>query len=837
MKSRAVVRGRARRRARYSRVRPNGVWSCAAPLTLACQLALAESAAPPLSAPVDAGTIEFDGFDVGVLSRRGIDASLASTLLQKPALEAGLHRLTLSVNGRDRGRATVRIDASGNPCFDQSLLDAAGIELPAGNDQPTARKDCQPFLEAYPETIVETDVAKLGLSLLVPTQALRDAVAEREFFSQGGAAGLFNYELSTFGAHSGRSSIRRTSLNSEIGFNAGSWIVRTRRVDSMGGSNATHSSIETFAQRSILSERAALQLGDLNIANPIVPTPRLLGAHFTSETALAVEEPPALIQGIAQTPSRVEVRQSGRVIYTTVVPAGPFSLKDVRPPNRQADIEVTVVESDGRQHGFVVPGLLLATTASPAGFSVGVGRARDAVTSVNQEVSEKSWVASLGWTGRMGRLLNGSVGAAASQDYRSAGAGLNLTLPRHGLSLQGQVVGSQATAQGRGGGHVQVAASQRIGEHWSVRAAISRQTRGYRTMLQSTQQDEVSAGSIARSQYSVGLGWGGSTIGSLSASYSRSTLFSGQRSNRWVASWGRSWRNASLNASVDWGDRDGKRDDRSAYISINVPLGSSRSARGYVRDRGKSTRYGIDFNDRPSETWSYRISAERDAEARSSTATVGASLLPRYTQLDLTASRDSGGSSSYTGLMRGGLVVHGRGVTPSPHRITDTFAIVSVGDSAGTKLSTPAGPIWTDASGRAIAAQLTPFGTSQVEVIGATLPRNADLASGLAKVKAARGAVDQLNFELRFVRRVLFTVRMPDGSFVPFGTAIADDSGQMIGLAMAEGRIFVNEYTPGMRLWASPAGEPRCELTFSLPNTTTEEDYYETVSAQCHQTP
>ncbi len=69
--------------------------------------------------------------------------------------------------------------------------------------------------------------------------------------------------------------------------------------------------------------------------------------------------PPALqgyapeIHGIAKSSARVTVSQSGRVIYETTVPAGPFNIQDLRSSVR-GTLDVRVEEQDGSVSSFQV---------------------------------------------------------------------------------------------------------------------------------------------------------------------------------------------------------------------------------------------------------------------------------------------------------------------------------------------------------------------------------------------------------------------------------------------------------------------------------------------------
>src|SRR5260363_177649 len=50
------------------------------------------------------------------------------------------------------------------------------------------------------------------------------------------------------------------------------------------------------------------------------------GHAIVPEYALDAQNTGAVVEGVASSPARVEVRQSGALIYSTLVPAGPFSL-------------------------------------------------------------------------------------------------------------------------------------------------------------------------------------------------------------------------------------------------------------------------------------------------------------------------------------------------------------------------------------------------------------------------------------------------------------------------------------------------------------------------------
>ncbi|QZC93100.1 fimbria/pilus outer membrane usher protein [Pseudomonas sp. ERGC3:05] len=62
-----------------------------------------------------------------------------------------------------------------------------------------------------------------------------------------------------------------------------------------------------------------------------------------------------VVRGIANSNAEVIIRQGGNVIYQTYVAAGPFAITDIYPTASNGDLQVSVVEADGRVNRYSVP--------------------------------------------------------------------------------------------------------------------------------------------------------------------------------------------------------------------------------------------------------------------------------------------------------------------------------------------------------------------------------------------------------------------------------------------------------------------------------------------------
>nr|WP_181078433.1 MULTISPECIES: fimbria/pilus outer membrane usher protein [Pseudomonas] len=765
-------------------------------------------------------------FDAKTLLQRGIDPQLASLLLDSPRFAAGRHAVTLHVNGQRRGRVEVSFDQQGTLCFDHALLEAANLVNPGDGER------CNDFLARYPQSLVEPDPATLTVSLVVPTEALRPLRQDVSGYQTGGFAGLLNYDLTGFYNRLGDDASRFGSANTEVGFNAGDWIVRSRQVKTWqdGLTRSTH--LEAYAQRTFASHQAVVQAGQINLYNPVLAGAQITGVQVLTEQALQEQGQGATINGIADSPAQVEVRQNGALIHSTVVPAGPFSLTDVRRLNTRSDVEVTVKESSGGERRFTVPAAMLGLGLPAPGYSVAAGRVR----TIGDARSDNPWVVSAGWTGAVHPQLTLGSGVLTTSDYSAVGLSLGW-LPW----LDGQIQLSSQVADARDGNSARgvqtdLAWSQRLNEQWSFSAANSWRTAGYRELEETTYGAETSQQrrSRYRDQQSLTLGWAHAWLGAFSVGASRSSSFDGNSSSRGLASWGTSVGGVSLSASAEWQMGGRQQQDNAVYLNVSVPLGASRRVRGWVRNSDGEQRTGLGLNEQVNDQFGYRLSAEHDTRDQQVETTLGVSALPRYSQLDFSYSRSDAERSSYQGGARGGAVLHGGGVTLSPYPVRDTFAVVSVGDMSGIKLNTPSGPVWTDWQGQAVVPQVSAYGRSPVEVHTRSLPRNADINNGLAMISAGRGAVDRVEFGVSLTRRVLLTVSDDRGAPLPRGATVSTATGEFVTLVQDASQVFLPNVLDQTTLWVTTSANKRCELRFNLPEKGDPSVYFETASARCH---
>ena len=255
-----------------------------------------------------------------------------------------------------------------------------------------------------------------------------------------------------------------------------------------------------------------------------------------TEQALQDQNQSATINGIANGPAQVEVRQNGTLIHSTVVPAGPFSLSNVPRLNGRSDVEVTVKETTGEERRFTVPAAMLGLGLPAPGYSVAAGQVRN----IGDGPGAEPWVVSAGWSAAPHPQVSFGSGVLAAEDYRSAGLSLGL-LPWQDSQVQVAVVTSEASRRTQERGvQTDLSWSQKLSERWAFTAANSWRTQGYRDLTESTYTADTREQQRARyrDQQSATTSWSHPWLGAFSAGFSRSSSFQGDSSSRALASWG-----------------------------------------------------------------------------------------------------------------------------------------------------------------------------------------------------------------------------------------------------------------------------------------------------------
>lgn len=289
--------------------------------------------------------------------------------------QAGIYQVDISVNNQFVATKNMKfIDAGSDstessgqaggltPCLDKDWLNTLGVNtsaIPQLNKYSTG--ECLPVQKLIPATNIDYDFADQKLKLSFPQAWLANRARgyiPPSQWDNGIPALLINYSLSADKGTTGQSNF--LSLGS--GLNLGAWRLRNNSswtYDSYKGYTSNQwSNIDTYLERAVIALKSELVLGESNTSNDIYDSVGFQGIRLYSDESMypdSLQGFAPTIHGIANSRSKVVIRQNGYVIYQTYVSSGPFTINDLNPTSSSGDLTVSVQGTNGSSQTFVIP--------------------------------------------------------------------------------------------------------------------------------------------------------------------------------------------------------------------------------------------------------------------------------------------------------------------------------------------------------------------------------------------------------------------------------------------------------------------------------------------------
>ncbi|MDY7577732.1 fimbria/pilus outer membrane usher protein [Herbaspirillum sp. RTI4] len=789
-------------------------------------------------------------FSASRLKSLGLSPDLADFFKEGKRFTAGVNYVTLFVNGRKLGRAQARFDEQGQLCIDADLLTRANIALPDQNTDDNDSNDkqsknvCGNLKAFYPTAITKLRPGKEEIELIVPPEALRAVSRSLNAadFATGGTAGLFNYDMLFMKNSSPHGTNTTVQGTTEIGLNTNDWALRSRQsyYSFQGRSRFAH--LDAYAQTSLPSHKAVFQVGQINAASSMFDTPAMLGAQFFPEGALLQQAGnQVMVNGIAQMEARVEIRQSGVLIHSTIVPPGPFSLTGFLLNNTNIDLDVTVIEGNGAQRRFIVPANSFAVGFTPQEKSFSAALGKPWSYGGDDRYQKKEDLLLVTRTNLpLGNRAGVAIGTLTSQRYHSVGLQLN-GAPTRTSSAGVSTLFSYVPRTKEVGTQTTVNTSVQLHDSLSAGASYTFRTNNFRSRSEAIQEQPTITDlrdhpyrpyyQPGNQQLNLNLSYQHAVLGSVGVGYSQ---FKGNgvayASRRYSLNWGRNF--GRVNASLSLERSPGPDKQTLLYARLNIPIGSG-SLSSSVNSTGRRRSGGIDYSDRFNEYASYSVGAQTDSGNRQIGTSASVSALPKYAQAGLSMSRYDGNRTSYSGRISGGLVLHDKGLTLSPYAVRDTFALLSVPGIAGAKIQTSQGPVWTDYRGMAVAPSISPYAESPMDIAIKSLPRNTDVKNGKVTAGLARGAVGNLTFDVLRTRRVLLKILSVQGEPLSKGTSVYSAAGDWISTVSHNGGVMLTGEQLKETLRMTTTDGASCFVSADLPEKPPTDAFYEQLDAVC----
>ena len=715
----------------------------------------------------------------------------------------------------------VRIDQEGRPCFERSLASQLGLRLPdlLTDDVCIAPEDL------YPGARVELHPGTARIHLTLPEDAF-DPASRGSGFQQGGRAAILNYSLFARRFQANGTARGYVQAQLEPGFNIDNWVFRSQSTYTRSAEGGGYRQQAAYVQRSVESVKSLLQAGEINGASDGFGGIPILGAQMFSDNAqVRAGTLTVPIQGIAETYAVVELRQRGQLVYRTVVAPGPFSLSDIGALTSSADIEVRVIEEDGRTSRFTLPAPMSSDAVSlPSTYHVGMGRYRSEAYDLTN--GKAPWLAYADYAFNLGPKVRLSQSAlVANNNY--LGVSTQATFATTGSAWFGANV-RVARAAGQGVGYEwQVQGSSSLGHGFAGGLSWQKRSRRFMNFEETIFPTDDQAYAFPSSQsLSASLNWSSLRWGAFGYSLSHSRDANGSRTFHSFST-SRKVGRASLNFTFQKGDGT----NTAAYLSISMPLGQDFASARFYR-RGDAESISANYQGRLTQDVGYQIGASASGEER--TLTASAQARTAYAQWSGGMSQTNAGARSMYGMATGSAVLmDDRTIALGASKVADTFAVVKVADVDGVRMTASSGSARTSAWGTALLPAIYPYRQSRIQVDGKSLPLNYRLDTTAIDLNLARGSVTKQSIGAAEMRQLMLQVRLADGSFASVGTSVLDGEGQFMGTVIGEGNVVLTNTDIGKPVFLESSGGRRCEVEYSPPKQFDPDVPYEEVPATC----
>lgn len=716
----------------------------------------------------------------------------------------GRYLVDLSLNGKEAGKQILDVTPqdSNELCLTEAWLTKAGIYVSADyfREGYDATRQCYVLTKA-PSVKVDFDVSTQSLALSIPQRGLV-TMPDNVDWDYGTSAFRVNYNAN---ANTGRNNTSAFG-SADLKANIGRWVVSSSAMASTGDNGGNSATINMFtASRAIRLLNADLLVGKTSTGDSMLGSTGTYGVSLSRNNSM---KPGNLgytpvFSGIANGPSRVTLTQNGRLLYSEMVPAGPFSITNV-PLYTSGDVTMKVTGEDGREQTQVFPLAVMNGQLSPGEyeFNLAAGLPDD-----DSDMDGAVFAASYGYGLENLTLRTGLV---FNQDWKGASAGMVV-----GLGWLGAVSvdGAYASAKYRDGSHsgnkVQLTWSKQLETtDTGLRLSWLRRSEEYEDMSSFNPSEVyslVNQGRRVKDEWSAGISQQVGELFSLSLSgwqrsYYPVSVISAHRQQkdsgkeRGVTGT-LSTQIEGVGVNLSWtGSRNAEGENNwSASASVSVPFmllerrysSSTSVSAGKDGSTGFSTGVSGSLNDR----FSYGFGGGRDSGG-SASSYLNASYSGDWAYLSGALNQSSSGGTSGSVSASGAVLAVPAAKDIMFSRTTgDTVAVVNVKDTPGVKVTSGDGQ--TDGDGNLV-VPLNSYDWNTVTIDAGTLPLNTELTNTSQKVVPTDKAVVWMPFDALKVKRYLLQVKQRDGEFVPGGTWARDSKNTPLGFVANNGVLMIN---------------------------------------------
>ncbi|RZN59022.1 fimbria/pilus outer membrane usher protein [Avibacterium paragallinarum] len=754
---------------------------------------------------------------------------------------AGRYIADVYLNNKLRGRTElqfVQLQGQNNVvlCADSNLLNLLDLKETAFSTK-RFEGDCPAFDERVTVAKSHFDFGELRLDVDIPQafimQRPRGYISPLQW-QQGTPVAFVRYDANYYRYQYGDQHSQQIYLGLNAGVNLLGWSIRHRGSMSWAEQKkAPYQSISTYAQREIAALRGQFIIGDFYTNGVLMDSIAIRGGQLSSDDrmlATSIRGYAPTIRGVANSNAVVKVTQNGTLLREVNVPAGAFEIDDLFPTGYGGDLQVEVLESNGKKQTFSVPYTATAQLLRPgySRYQLAVGRYRYANHIFKENVAQGSWqyglnnfiTLNLGTTlaknyhsELIGVALNSAIGAFAANATFSNAYFTQLQQRYRGYNLSF----SYNTKFEPTNTNVTLANYRYLSRNYyglqDVIFSNSPDKSSVRVMTENNSYRPKNHLQLAINQI-FNEKWGSAYF-----SVSRYSYWgSNRKQNEFQFGYGNRFKRLNYNFSISQTQNSLNQRERRFYLSLSMSLGNDSDV--YVsqtlnlgENNAMTSHTSLSGTIGEERNYNYGVSFSRTKQEGKETQSISInnSYSTFFARLNGSYSRNNQGGTQVSLGMSGAVVAHPKGITLA-NDLGDTFAIIHADGARGAKISGSIGN-QIDYFGNGIVPYATPYSINHIGL--ESLPDNVELSATEQQIIPKANQAVLVNFATKVGTVVYFEIQNNE-SFPPMGTEVFDQENNPVGIVAQGGKIYSRGIPRTGKLnihW----GEKRCIADYQVP--------------------
>lgn len=730
------------------------------------------------------------------------------------------------------------------PCLTKSMVDLIPLanEVKKNiNSQTLQSSECLDIHTFIPEFNYEIDLSKSALTLVIPQiylSSVRSTLANTDDWDDGISAFLMNYDYSGSNSKNKNSedySSNYLRINNRV--NWGPWRLtgnvywNQNKYGSQTYNETDTSDVALY--RNINAIKSSLTIGQSSIGSSLFDSIPYIGATLaTSNEMLPDSErgysPP--IRGIAETRSKLTIRQNGSIIYQTYVDPGPYDIKDLNPVGTSGDYDVELVAADGRISTYSVPYSSIPNLLKGGNFNYSATIGQLDIKSSKRSKFIQGTVA-------VGLPYKSTVygGTQLSSDYNAAGLGLGRDFGEFGaLSVDMVNAASKLDHKTENGQSYRVLyAKSFVSTGTNLQLTGYRySTSGYYTFSEAARKNSTNKyydpllgdyryyelDGRRKNTFQINANQSLGKYGQFYIWGNTSSYWGGASSKSIQVGWNRTFTSLNnLTVSLNYNKYTYNSSTNNIfYLSFNMPLGG-RGSSTYISN---STNYNTSDHTYTNNTsiygnaldnrLDYNVYQSFNTESSSNTSNANASYKTDYAQLKLGSSYSSRTTQVDYGVS-GSVMLHKDGVFLT-RELNDTAILVEAKGAEGAKINRAGDNVQINKQGYALIPYATPYHYNDVELDPTSFKNGYDIDNKVVKVAPTRGAISRVVFDVRQGYNFLVFVKH-NNQKIRFGTLVKNATNNVTSIANDDGTVYLTGVENNAKFIAKWSKDQTCSFT------------------------